>query len=167
MRLAAIVCGVLALLPAGCGITGRSIVGAPGESACDAGMRSVNSVCVGEGSLAFTLTWDQPGDLDLHVVTPGGHEIYFGAATAEGGTLDVDDRVRTGPENAFWSGAPPAGNYVVCVVPFAIPSATNFEVTVRRNGAMVQQWTGMRMTSTGNQLCSASSQFLVGVLPVM
>jgi hypothetical protein len=186
MRLGSVVmlC-VLALTPAGCSLVGRAIIGGPGDGAadldaddvfdantvydvaCDSGQRAVNGTCVGEGSLEFTLTWDRPGDLDLHVVTPAGHEIYYGLRSADGGTLDVDDTMHTGPENVFWSSAPPPGNYIVCVVPFAISTPVNYVVTVRRNGAMVQQWTGLRMATSGNQPCTTTSMYLVGALPVM
>ncbi len=166
MRPAAIACALLALLPAGCGVVGRSIIGGRTDG-CDAGQRWVQSVCVGEGSLGFTLTWDQPGDMDLHVLTPGGHEISFSSPIGEGGILDANDQGGTGPENVVWYDTPAAGNYVVCVVPINIQTATNFVVTARRGGMTVQQWSGMRVTTSGNQACSAMSMFLVGVLPVM
>lgn len=43
-----------------------------------------------DGSLRFTLAWDAFADLDLHVTTPSGEEIYFLNKTLSGGTLDVD-----------------------------------------------------------------------------
>jgi uncharacterized protein YfaP (DUF2135 family) len=42
-------------------------------------------------SLRFRLSWDETVDLDLHVVTPQGSEIFYQNRFADGGTLDVDD----------------------------------------------------------------------------
>ena len=93
-------------------------------------------LCVGSGPLRITLTWDQPADLDLHVVPPEcERQIYYDNRIACGGNLDVDDLGRLcpvplmgeclhasdglGPENVFWESAAPTGTYVVCVVPYA------------------------------------------------
>ena len=45
------------------------------------------------GELRFTLEWEGDDDLDLHVVTPGGFEIYYSARSdpTTGGFLDVDE----------------------------------------------------------------------------
>ena len=73
------------------------------------------------GEVGITLAWDGDADLDLHVICPGGEEIYFGRRTACGGQLDVDmnvpPRMSDEPvENVFWpdSAAPP-GTYRVIV----------------------------------------------------
>jgi molecular chaperone DnaK (HSP70) len=76
------------------------------------------------GEITVSLMWDDVSDLDLHVVTPGGGRIYFGAKRGScGGTLDVDMNVNsltasTKPvENVFWEKAP-TGSYTVEVVMF-------------------------------------------------
>jgi uncharacterized protein YfaP (DUF2135 family) len=64
--------------------------------------------------LFFTISWTAPGDVDTYVTTPLGHTIYWQQRDFDGGTLDVDDRVGTGPENVFWATAPPSGTYYFC-----------------------------------------------------
>ncbi len=124
--------------------------------------RPVRRASASVSALRFTLTWDRPGDVDLHVVTPGGREIYYGARTQDGGNLDRDDTTATGPENVFWAASPPSGTYLVCVVPFSISAATNFTLSVVRTpGDEVASARGLRAASTGNQPCSRTSPHFV------
>ncbi len=88
------------------------------------------------GTLVVSLRWDTESDLDLHVVTPNGVEIWAGninsyqmpppgtpidaSAWREGGILDFDSNagcVIDGrrAENVVWQAAPPAGTYLVRV----------------------------------------------------
>jgi hypothetical protein len=63
----------------------------------------VRGVEVKVGDPQFTLLWDSKADLDLHVVEPGGKEIYWLDQRGEkGGELDVDNREGFGPENIYW-----------------------------------------------------------------
>jgi uncharacterized protein YfaP (DUF2135 family) len=77
---------------------------------------------VGTGDVQVTLSWGTVDDLDLHVIEPGGEEIYYGHRTsATGGSLDVDSNAGCGTqmnpvENIFWgAGAAPLGTYTVLV----------------------------------------------------
>ncbi|MFO0630999.1 MAG: hypothetical protein U0325_35970 [Polyangiales bacterium] len=130
---------------------------------CAAGQTCVNRVCVGNGPLRVSLTWDVAGDMDLHLVPPGGAEIYYNRRAVAGGQLDRDDTTGTGPENVYWSATPPSGTYLVCVVPYRIPRATNFTLTVNRPGMPAQRFTGSRAASSGNAACSATSPHFVGM----
>jgi uncharacterized protein YfaP (DUF2135 family) len=60
--------------------------------------------------LRLVLSWDSDGtDLDLHVVSPDGQHVFYGArVAANGGALDVDVTTGYGPE-IFATPTPPAG----------------------------------------------------------
>lgn len=138
----------------------------PGEcrsdSDCAAGQTCVEGACVGTGALRFTLVWDRPGDMDLHVVTPVGNEIDFRTLAVDGGELDRDDRDGTGPENIFWDAAPPAGRYLVCVVPFRIDAAMGYTLTIENDGRIEEQSGTVEPTSDPyNVHCDAGSEYLV------
>jgi uncharacterized protein YfaP (DUF2135 family) len=53
------------------------------------------------GDILFraTLTWDGPGDMDLHVIDPNGEHCYYSHKVIGTGSLDVDNVVAYGPEN--------------------------------------------------------------------
>ena len=105
---------------------------------------------VGTGDVQVTLSWDRDSDVDLHVVAPGGEEIYYGRRqSASGGQLDLDsnagcsiDGVRN--ENITWPiGRAPRGTYTVRVDYWSSCNVaqTNYSVLVN-NGGSVQVVTG-------------------------
>lgn len=123
----------------------------------------------GVGQLQFNLTWTVPGDLDLHVTPPGGEEIYFGhLSSANGGILDRDDTVGTGPENIFWPSTPPNGQYEVCVIDYSLNAPVAFIVTVTHKGNFVKSFTGSRTTgsSQGAGCGTTDSIDQVGIVTV-
>jgi len=88
------------------------------------------------GALVVSLAWDTESDLDLHVVTPDGVEVWArninsykaplpgtavdASAWQSGGILDFDSNagcVIDGrrQENVVWQAAPPVGTYLVRV----------------------------------------------------
>jgi hypothetical protein len=128
------VLGVLAfgtmVTASGGGATGHGTV-QPGDPCtgtidCTPGSICWNAICVGDGSLRFSLSWNVVSDYDLHVKTPSGTELYYGNRSGEGGTLDVDDCVSnsckstsaTHVENIYWSDTAAHGTYEVWVVNF-------------------------------------------------
>ncbi|HEY9200500.1 MAG TPA: hypothetical protein VIQ81_02795 [Gammaproteobacteria bacterium] len=93
---------------------------------------------VGSGNFQITLTWDTATDVDLYLVEPDGHEIYYGSENSimGDGYLDVDDLDGFGPENIYFDTNIPSGNYTVKVNmydDYGI-TPTNYVVTVKRNG---------------------------------
>ena len=69
-----------------------------------------------QSRLRIVLSWDTDGtDLDLHVVSPDGDHVFYGARTsANGGALDVDVTTGYGPE-IYASPTPLRGTYQVWV----------------------------------------------------
>jgi hypothetical protein len=93
-----------------------------------------------------SLLWDNRNDLDLHVMTPGGFRIYYGAKQSPcGGWLDVDMNVAGDSlkpvENVRWAkGKAPAGRYQVMVRNFRYhepdQGPTPYKVEVEVNGTI-------------------------------
>ncbi|MDX3905870.1 MAG: hypothetical protein QHC78_09295 [Pigmentiphaga sp.] len=51
------------------------------------------------GFFTATLAWDGEGDIDLHVMEPGGAHVHYGARIGASGMLDLDDTSGWGPEH--------------------------------------------------------------------
>ena len=114
---------------------------------------------VDDDKLLFSLYWDTPSDLDLHVVLPDGTEVYkdemnsweptLGAdespdAYLSGGRLDIDSNAQCridgrNNENVVWTVEPPSGTYTVRVDTFSLcgESAARFSVEARYHGERV------------------------------
>jgi Ca-activated chloride channel family protein len=103
------------------------------------------------GDIRVSLLWNNRNDLDIHVVTPRGEEIFYGhSRDASGGFLDVDMNVTgetTKPvENIFWAqGKAPQGKYRVFVQNFYYHEnkrgPTEFQVEIK-NGSEYSHFTG-------------------------
>jgi len=105
--------------------------------------RSFDALVVGTGDVQVTANWDTDADVDLHVVDPGGWEVFWGDRTSPtGGELDLDsnaacatDGVRN--ENITWAvGTAPQGTYTVRLDYWSScdASATNWTVLVNNGG---------------------------------
>ena len=119
-------------------------------SECAAGQTCFEGVCVGEGGLRFSLSWNQDTDLDLFVRMPDGVEISFIFPNRGGGMLDVDDcfgecRVPGGPhvENIFFGDAPPRGTYTYWVVNSGAVTPDAFRLEVSAEGVVQATQMGM------------------------
>ncbi|WP_165232403.1 YfaP family protein [Aquisphaera insulae] len=113
----------------------------------------VRGVAVKVGDPQFTLIWDSDADLDLHVIEPGGKEIYWEEPKGkQGGELDVDNTKGFGPENIYWlvessgpgsqkvKGPGPPGNYQWFVVYWGgfggVPKPTHWKVRIKHQGKL-------------------------------
>lgn len=47
------------------------------------------------------MTWDGPGDVDLHVTEPDGGHVFYASSVGAVGYLDVDNRAADGPEHYY------------------------------------------------------------------
>jgi len=94
------------------------------------------------------LTWDGPGDVDLHLFLPNGEHCYFERKrTPAGAVLDVDNRQRDGPEHIVMQAAIP-GRYTLMVHYYAAvggPSrAIPWQVQLRlREGEFWHRYSGV------------------------
>lgn len=85
------------------------------------------------GFFTTTLTWDGPGDVDLHVFEPGGQHVSFQNMRGESGTLDVDNVVANGPEHYYAScdaETLQSGTYRVAIANYARASGRTATVQV-------------------------------------
>ncbi len=113
------------------------------------GGEKIHGVEVKVGDPQFTLIWDSEADLDLHVIEPGGKEIYWEDRQGkQGGELDVDNTNGYGPENIYWlepneegakiKGQGPAGDYKWFVVYWGgfggIDRETRWKVRIKHAG---------------------------------
>lgn len=102
----------------------------------------------GVGDVKITLSFEPIHDLDLHVIEPGGGEIYFARPTSPtGGKLDLDSGANcsasvANAENIYWpAGAAPTGEYRVRVQDFEPCDRGPIPFTVRiENGAVVDTY---------------------------
>ncbi len=113
------------------------------------GGEEVRGVKVKVGDPQFTLLWDSKADLDIHVIEPGGKEIFWNDPKGKrGGELDVDNVEGFGPENVYWLkqnedgskdlGPGPPGEYKWWVHYYGgnngVPLPTRWKVRVKHEG---------------------------------
>ncbi|WP_165063520.1 YfaP family protein [Paludisphaera rhizosphaerae] len=120
------------------------------------GSETIRGIQVKVGDPQFTLIWDTQADLDLHVIEPGGKEIYWEERRGDqGGELDVDNTRGFGPENIYWlvetgkddgsqiKGDGPPGVYRWFVSYYGgfggIPKPTQWQVRIKHAGHVAIQ----------------------------
>jgi hypothetical protein len=120
------------------------------------GTEWIKGIAVKVGDPQFTLIWDSNVDLDLHVIEPGGKEIFWKDVKGRaGGELDVDNNDGFGPENIAWPSAgpnpAPPGEYRWWVEYYGgnrgIPLRTRWKVRVKHEDKLMI-YTGV-LTVTG------------------
>jgi len=113
---------------------------------CDGSEECFEGTCVSGGVFRVTLSWEFESDLDLHVVTPRGNEIFYNTdGEVDGGRFDVDDCSQgmcEGPlpyvENIAFDGDAYEGEYSVWVDNFDGASGGPFLVVV--SGDVNREW---------------------------
>jgi hypothetical protein len=116
-----------------------------------------------------SLVWNNSNDLDLHVMTPSGQHIFYGAKQSScGGWLDVDMNVRgetTKPvENVRWAkGMAGPGRYRVFVRNYAFHSENHeafaFKVELEINGEIKHFESTIAAGTTGEHSDVAVADF--------
>lgn len=98
----------------------------------------------GDGDPRFNLTWSPEGiDLDLHVIEPGGEEIYFGnSISATNGELDVDCTSSCTDENITWVSGGPSGSYQYFIDYFSGSSTATWTIRVFDGNRVVSSNSG-------------------------
>jgi hypothetical protein len=102
-------------------------------------MRSVDGLmqngrpALGQGFFQVTLTWNVPGDIDLHVLEPTNAHVYWAGRLGISGELDKDDIYGMGPENYFVCspGKLMPGSYVIGLNNYNGVTGTHALVSIR------------------------------------
>ena len=95
---------------------------------------------MGTGDVSFRIYWTpRIDDVDLHVVDPQGHHIWFSRKNCPcKGCLDVDDKKSGGPENIFWPrGDGPHGDYTFHAAYYSGTGVKQVTIEVRHGEAVV------------------------------
>jgi len=111
--------------------------------------------------MRFSLSWNVTADLDIAVVTPSGVVISY-ASLSGGGGVHGGDSTTTGPEQVTWASTPPAGTYIVCVIPYRVTAATGYTLQAFRGATLATTRTGTHSTAApAGSTCSATSPYRV------
>lgn len=105
----------------------------------------LKTIQVRRGALQISLSWDNNDDIDLHVTTPSGEELYYGNKGSGGsaGELDLDSNVGCKAddpriENVYFEAPLINGNYVVKIHEYSgCAGRANYNVTANTNGTPI------------------------------
>ena len=110
--------------------------GSDGSGADESALDSVlDSLGAGTGDITISMLWDSDDDLDLHVSTPDGSEIYYSNREAGGGELDVDanvgGRTMDNPVENIYFTSPASGTYTVWIEDYSDRTSGTTDYLVR------------------------------------
>lgn len=95
----------------------------------------LNNAGAKDGIITVSMLWSTTDDMDLHVRTPSGEEIFYSNSVAAGGELDVDMQVGepyvAHPVENIYFTAPQHGTYKVWIDNYNNRTATDTKVLVR------------------------------------
>lgn len=145
--------------------TGTQRRGQPCDEAnqCAAGLACEASECVDRTDLRIALVWETELDLDLHVQTPTGEELYYRNRVGSGGgeflrDACIQDHCDAGVERkevAVWGDSAPAGTYEIWVVNYDGGETAPFRIEVRKADGSLETFNG----SVPAQQEASSSRF--------
>ena len=112
------------------------------------------------------MTWNGPGDVDLHTFEPTGAHVYYGARLGISGELDTDNTVALGPEHYYAScdsNVLATGTYQVGINNYygATGRLATVQVATAKTGEIFTKTLGV-----GAQLGSAGNQSPIPVVSV-
>lgn len=95
----------------------------------------LNNAGAKDGVITISMLWSTTDDMDLHVRTPSGEEIFYSNSVAAGGELDVDMQVgepyAAHPVENIYFTAPQHGTYEVWIDNYNNRTDTDTKVLVR------------------------------------
>lgn len=128
---------------------------------------------VGSGPIQVSLSWAGAVDVDLHVTTPAGTDVFYGnRSDSTGGALDLDSNAgcrldHVNNENIAWanSASPASGAYEVRVDYWSNCNvSTSIPYTVRvTNCGVSKTYTGVLTTGQVDQGGSGSGQLVARI----
>ena len=123
---------------------------------------------VGNPRFNLQFTNSQNADLDLHVLTPNGSEIYYANDSGQGGTLDIDCLCYSCPsgpnENIYWpdNGSAPQGTYKVWVEYYGdcggTSASSEFTLRIMKNQTILHTYKGT-LTATNDKSAEYTFNF--------
>ena len=132
-------------------ISGENVIRAAPEGALGHLFGASNAVAITaaipRADVWSVLTWDGPGDIDLHLVMPGGEECdYRNRQSRLGATLDIDNTRGYGPEHIVMTKAV-AGTYRLSVHYFAAAGEPSrpvpWQVVLRLKDGPAREYSGV------------------------
>ncbi len=130
-----------------------------------AAAQSLRILRVGTGDIQVSVAWTGKSDVDLHVFSPTGEHVYYGAKTAaSGGTLDLDSNPacsidNKNNENIVWpTGKAISGTYTAEVHWYASCTETRADwvMTIQVKGQAPQIYQG---SFTGSSAGDSATPF--------
>lgn len=85
------------------------------------------------------MTWNAPGDVDLHTFEPNGAHVFYKQLVGSSGVLDVDNVIGFGPEHYYAScerSQLQVGVYQVGINHFDNAAIANVQVSSAKEGVL-------------------------------
>ncbi len=110
------------------------------DNQCGGG-QCVGGSCEATVPLRISLVWEVQQDIDLHVITPSGEELYYrnregayGGRFSQDGCLQTRCDEGTNTEMVKWNSTPNEGTYEIYAVNYGGGQAVNFQLDILNEG---------------------------------